>query len=188
MKSKIATLLLSVLLIGCDNSEELVFHETEVVSAVRSRDKVFTQLLMGSPEKPYAGIPTIMIRTKELGEFQITGTLEGRLSEICENGEKHDQSGKSMPGVHPGRGPRHGGVWGPGTWRNEILSEGGASIILVVKDEKVLGVAIYRGILDEYPTIEIKTEDSEWHELPLGRENLLNLFGPPKASHEWMAE
>ena len=188
MKQHLGILVAAAILCGCDNSEELVFHESETVSAVRSRSERFTQLFLGSPARPYTGVPPVTLRVPDIGEIQITAELEGRLSQLIESSERLDASERVTFGVHPGRGPRSGKKrWGAGAWTATLDVKSG-SIELVAKDEAILGVAIYKGAATEARPIEVKTEDSDWHALPLSREALADLFGESKGSYRWMAE
>jgi len=185
MKKYLVVLMMAAILTGCNNSEELVFDEPDTVSAVRSRSERFQQLLLGLPARPYSGTPTITLRTPELGEIQINEKVEGRLSKLYEESEKFDASRTSVVGSHPGRGPRSGNdLWGPRSWRATLLRAKSVSIELIVRDGEILGAAVYGGS----PLVEIKTEDSDWHAFPLSREDLVDLFGAPRASYQWMAE
>jgi hypothetical protein len=189
MKKYLVVIILASILCGCDNSEELVFDDSDTVSAVRCRSERFQQLLLGSPARPYSGTPPITLRTPGLGEVQITGTIEGRLSQLCESSERLDASEKSCIGSHPNRGPRIGGdVWGPGTWMTTLLDAKAVSIELVDRDGAIVGVAIYGGSAEGAPLVEMMTEGSDWHAFPLSGEALSDLFGAPRASYQWMAE
>jgi hypothetical protein len=185
MKRSLIALTLAILLSGCDNSEELVFDNFDTVSAVRCRNERFGQLLLGSPARPYSGTPAITLRTPELGEIHINGRVEGRLSEFYEKAEKFDASRTVCVGGHPGRGPRSGTeFWGSGSRWATLLKAESVSIELVVRDGKILGLAIFGAS----PHVEVKTEGSDWHAFPLSKEALSDLFGAPKDSYQWMAE
>ncbi len=189
MKNYLLPIILASILCGCDNSEELVFDKSDIVSAIRCRSDRFDQLLLGSPARPYSGTPPITVRTPALGEVQFTGTIGGRLAQLCGTSERLDASEKSCIGLHPNRGPRIGGdVWGPGSWKTKLLDAKAVSIELVDREGEILGVAIYGGSSDEAPLVEIKTEGSGWHSFPLRKEALSDLFGAPKDSYQWMAQ
>lgn len=188
MKNHLGILAVAFILTSCDNSEELVFHESKSISAVRSRSDRFQQLLLGSPSNIYSGKPSVTLRISGLGELEITGSLEGRMLELYSKAQKFDASKKIALGPHPGRGPQAGiAVWGPSAWDAMIFDARPTLISLVVREGVVLGVSIYDSSKGE-TAVEIKTKVSGWHSFPLSEQDLLALFGIPSASYQWMAE
>lgn len=183
-------LAIAAVLCGCENSEELVFHDSAKVSAIRCGNERFQNLLLGSPANPYSGDPALKIRVPGWSEIQIGRSLEGELQRLCNAAEQVDASAKCCVGPHPGRGPRAGrAAWGKdAVWvRLQDDDSNGRHIDLVIRGEDVIGVSVYQKS-DGTAPIEVQVADSSWHSLPLDRGALTNLFGQAKASYQWMAE
>jgi hypothetical protein len=182
---------MAAVLCGCHNSEELVFSDSEKVSAIRSRNERFQNLLLGSPANPYSGEPALTLRVPGWSECQIGRSLEGELLRRCNASDHVDASGKSCIGPHPGRGPRAGHIgWGKDAVWVSLLNDSSNNryIDLVIRGKEVLGVSIYCNPIKGTSPIEVQVADSSWQSFPLDKDALITLFGQAKASHQWMAE
>ena len=190
IKSLLVVITLATALCGCHNSEELVFTDSGNVSAVRYVHERFPNLLLGTPENPYSGNPTLSLQVPGWNEIQIGKSLEGELLRLCKSAEHIDASGKTGVEPHPGRHPGSShGSWGKDAEWVFLLNDStkGRHIDLIVRKNTILGLSIYCAPGEGRP-IEVRSAGSAWQSFPLDRAALTALFGRPKESHQWMAE